>query len=546
MRQVQREHVARGVPAERDLAGPGRLGHEDRHPGQYPLEGALERLDPHVDLRLLPQHHVVLEEDRQLAVEGQVQHRDELALDPVRQAGAGAVGDLPGQEHGSRGHWEIVPVRVTPGGSAGSQPCVPGWPRAPSPPRRVDRRSRPAVAGRVRVHLEFRSGEPGHGRPVQRHRGRRRVGDDHRPRRRDTDRADRRYPRVPVRRPRPERGRRAGGRRHRLAGHAAAARGRERRAGLGLRRRRWRRVEHPRPRGRAEADRRRGGDGVRGRPQGRDGDRRSRGTRRSARPDRRRLRPVRHPRGHLPGAGRLGTARDRQPVLGPGRPRRRPTGPGPGGLQPGEVHGGRVDPAGADRRCRPARRPGLGTGDRLAVEPAVQRRRGRTGAGPGQWQPADRPRRRRQRRARGAGGRRYRRGDDRGHLGARADRRHRRDRRPARRARRTGAGRAGRRTGSQLRRDGRQRRRPADHLGARWRGVPGPADPGHRPVPRRAGRPDAPPRDERGGAPVGTGGPRRGDRTGGGGGPGRWAGRRVAGPGRQGGTRPGDPGRARA
>jgi len=57
----------------------------------HPLERALERHDLQRHLRLLPQHHVVLEVDRHLSVHRQVQHRDDLPLDPEGDSGTLAL-----------------------------------------------------------------------------------------------------------------------------------------------------------------------------------------------------------------------------------------------------------------------------------------------------------------------------------------------------------------------------------------------------------------------------------------------------------------------
>ena len=77
-----------------DLAEADRLRHEDRHAGDDPLERPLQRHHLDIHLRLLPQHHVVLKVDRDLAVHRQVERRDDLPLDPERDAGALPLGHM--------------------------------------------------------------------------------------------------------------------------------------------------------------------------------------------------------------------------------------------------------------------------------------------------------------------------------------------------------------------------------------------------------------------------------------------------------------------
>ena len=75
-------------------------------------------------------------------------------------------------------------------------------------------------------------------------------------------------------------------------------------------------------------------------------------------------------------AGAAGARRHRR---GRRRPRRGPAGPGPGGVRRRRGHGGRADPAGADRRRGPVRPAAGGRLDRPAARAA---RRGAGGAGP--------------------------------------------------------------------------------------------------------------------------------------------------------------------
>src|SRR5919199_1901334 len=79
--QLQGHDLARRVPRERDVAGAGRLRHEDLQAGEHALDGARERLEADAHLRLLPQQHVVLEVDALAAAELDVDDRDQLPLD---------------------------------------------------------------------------------------------------------------------------------------------------------------------------------------------------------------------------------------------------------------------------------------------------------------------------------------------------------------------------------------------------------------------------------------------------------------------------------
>ena len=103
--QMQRDDVAGRVAAEGDLAGRLRLEHEQRHPAEHAaLESLAERMQADLELRVLPQQHVMLEVDRHLPVERHVQHRDELAFEPVGHAGCGALRDLGRKDLGGGRH----------------------------------------------------------------------------------------------------------------------------------------------------------------------------------------------------------------------------------------------------------------------------------------------------------------------------------------------------------------------------------------------------------------------------------------------------------
>jgi hypothetical protein len=66
-------------------------------------------------IRVLPEQHVVLEVDGHATVERHVEHRDELALEPVPETGSGSLGDLGGQDLWRGGHL-LSPSRVVAGG----------------------------------------------------------------------------------------------------------------------------------------------------------------------------------------------------------------------------------------------------------------------------------------------------------------------------------------------------------------------------------------------------------------------------------------------
>ncbi len=104
--EMERDDVTGRVAAERDL--PGRLGleHQQRHPAEHAaLESLAERMQADLELRVLPQQHVVLEVDRHPAVERHVEHRDQLALEPVCHSGRGSLRDLGREDLGCGRHW---------------------------------------------------------------------------------------------------------------------------------------------------------------------------------------------------------------------------------------------------------------------------------------------------------------------------------------------------------------------------------------------------------------------------------------------------------
>ena len=94
--QMQRKDVAGAVARKRDLARSTRLGHQQLHARDHPLERTLAP-EPDVEPRVLPQNDVVLEKHRHAAVEPDVQHRHQLSVDAVVHARGAPVGDGGGQ-----------------------------------------------------------------------------------------------------------------------------------------------------------------------------------------------------------------------------------------------------------------------------------------------------------------------------------------------------------------------------------------------------------------------------------------------------------------
>ncbi len=119
--QMQRDDVTGRVAAERDLPGRLRLEHQQRHPSEHAaLESLAERMQTDLHLRVLPQQHVVLEVDRHLPVERHVQHRDELAFEPVVHAWCGALLDLGRKYLGGGRH---VALSIRERGPAAASRC---------------------------------------------------------------------------------------------------------------------------------------------------------------------------------------------------------------------------------------------------------------------------------------------------------------------------------------------------------------------------------------------------------------------------------------
>ena len=95
--QMQRKHVPGAVAGKRHLARSTRLRHEQLHARDHPLERTLTP-EPDVERRVLPQNDVMLEEHRHAAVQPDVQHRHQLAVDAVVHTRGTAVGDGGGQQ----------------------------------------------------------------------------------------------------------------------------------------------------------------------------------------------------------------------------------------------------------------------------------------------------------------------------------------------------------------------------------------------------------------------------------------------------------------
>ena len=103
--EMQRDDVTGRVAAERDLAGRLRLEHQQRHAAEHAaLEPLAQRMQADLELRVLPQQHVVLEVHRHLPVERHVQDRDELAFEPVGHSGGCPLRDLGGKDLGGGRH----------------------------------------------------------------------------------------------------------------------------------------------------------------------------------------------------------------------------------------------------------------------------------------------------------------------------------------------------------------------------------------------------------------------------------------------------------
>src|SRR5580704_3142365 len=125
--KVERDDVAGSVPAERDLARRLRLEHQQRQAAEHaPLQTLAQRVQPDLHLGVLPQERVVLELDRDLAVEGHVEDRDELAFEAIFHARRDPVLDLRGKDLGGRRHGDFS-VSGTWSGSREPLPSTPLW-----------------------------------------------------------------------------------------------------------------------------------------------------------------------------------------------------------------------------------------------------------------------------------------------------------------------------------------------------------------------------------------------------------------------------------
>ena len=122
--------MARCISAEGDLPRRLRLEHQQRHAPEHPaLEALLERMQPDLHVRVLPQQHVVLEVHRRRPIERHVQDRDELALESIPSPGAvpsviwvgricGAVGMVSSPFVADRAARRRTPARTVPGWAA--------------------------------------------------------------------------------------------------------------------------------------------------------------------------------------------------------------------------------------------------------------------------------------------------------------------------------------------------------------------------------------------------------------------------------------------
>ena len=93
--QVQRDALADRVPREGNPAGAERASDEEVEAGDLPLHGALELPQLDVDARLLPEEHVVLVHDADVA-EVDLELGHQLPADVVADAGELLVVDLAG------------------------------------------------------------------------------------------------------------------------------------------------------------------------------------------------------------------------------------------------------------------------------------------------------------------------------------------------------------------------------------------------------------------------------------------------------------------
>ena len=161
--QVQGGDVPGRVTAEGDLAGRLGLDQQQRHAAEDPaLETLLERVQPDLHGRVLPQEHVVLEIHRDVAVQGHVQHGDQLALQAVVQSRRGTLRDRGGEDRRCGRHGVTLCLSESRGRPSVRPPPVAG-PRYRASAARTDETPSGATGGRDRP--------PGRSRPHNRRRG---------------------------------------------------------------------------------------------------------------------------------------------------------------------------------------------------------------------------------------------------------------------------------------------------------------------------------------------------------------------------------------
>jgi hypothetical protein len=75
--------MAGRIPRKRDLARSPCLRHEDLHAGDHALERPLHGPHPDLQPRILPENHVMLEEDGNGAIQPDVEDGNQLSLDAI-------------------------------------------------------------------------------------------------------------------------------------------------------------------------------------------------------------------------------------------------------------------------------------------------------------------------------------------------------------------------------------------------------------------------------------------------------------------------------
>src|SRR5205085_6203063 len=78
--QAQRHDLSYGVAGERDVAWPLRFGDEDLQAGEEALGETAYRFEAELHAWMLPEQNVVLEVDRELVAEHNIDHGHEFAI----------------------------------------------------------------------------------------------------------------------------------------------------------------------------------------------------------------------------------------------------------------------------------------------------------------------------------------------------------------------------------------------------------------------------------------------------------------------------------